>query len=456
MADSNQVRLSKGQKLTLLDELRKRRASPEGRSSPKLTVENAGNYASLPNYTNFQTIRKASALLGIADPYFKAHDGRAGATTTIDGTEYQNFSSYDYLGLNGHPEVIEAAKSAIDRYGVSASASRLVAGERPIHRELEERLACFHGVEASLTFVSGHATNVTVIGQLLGRGDLILYDELSHNSVLQGAQLSGARRLAFAHNSVESAQAQLESVGGRVGRVLIVIEGHYSMDGDVPNLPDFVDLARRTGAWLMVDEAHAVGVLGKTGRGVAEHFGMDPDGVDLWMGTLSKALAGCGGYIAGRRELIDYLKVSAPGFVYSVGMSPPLAATAIAALQVLEREPQRVAKLNRNAQRFLYKAKAAGLPTGQSGGFAIVPLLTGGSIAAARISRAMADRRVNVQPILYPAVPERSARLRFFFSCEHSSEQIDYAIDSLVEAKAELQAHQVDMGELARSLAQQL
>ena len=299
--------------------------------------------AELDGFKEIRMIREAAAFLGIADPFFRVHHGIAGAETEIDGKTYVNFASYNYVGLNGHPQIVAAAKAAIDRYGTSVSASRPVSGERPVHRELEQALARLHGAEDSVVLVGGHSTNVSVIGHLLGRNDVIVHDALIHNSIVQGAILSGARRVPFAHLDHEAADRLLREVRPRNGHALLVIEGHYSMDGDVPDLPAFIAVARRHRAWLMVDEAHALGVLGPRGFGIADRFGVDPGEVDIWMGTLSKSLVSCGGYIAGRADLIDYLKLVAPGFVFSVGMAPAAAAAALAALELLEREPERVA-----------------------------------------------------------------------------------------------------------------
>ena len=204
-----------------------------------------------------------------------------------------------------------------------------------MHRELELALAEIHGTEDSVVMVGGHSTNVTVIGHLLGRNDVIVHDALIHNSVVQGAMLSGARRVPFPHLDHKAADRLLGETRPRGGRALLVIEGHYSMDGDVPDLPAFIAAARRHRAWLMVDEAHALGVLGPRGFGTADRFGVDPGEVDIWMGTLSKSLVSCGGYIAGSEQLVDYLKLVAPGFVFSVGMAPSAAAAALAALRIL-------------------------------------------------------------------------------------------------------------------------
>jgi 8-amino-7-oxononanoate synthase len=406
----------------------------------------------LPSFEQFETVKSVGTALGIADPYFRPHDGIAGAETRIGGESYINFSSYNYLGLNGDPRIAEAAKAAIDQYGTSVSASRLVSGERPLHRRLERALADLHGAEDCITMVSGHATNVTVVGHMLEAGDLILHDALSHNSVVQGALLSGARRLSFPHNDVAAAEKLLIEHRRRHNRVMIAIEGHYSMDGDFPDLPAFSALARTHRAWLLVDEAHSIGVMGATGRGIAEHFGLGADAADLWMGTLSKTLCGCGGYIAGRRDLIDYLKLATPGFVYSVGMSPPVAAASLAAVEILRQEPWRVARLNWAARVFAETARAAGLDTGSSGGLGIVPIITGSSILAGRLADAMFKRGINVQPILYPAVPEQSARLRFFMSSEHTEAQIATTVAALSEEMPRVSAQKVDYAALALTL----
>lgn len=386
-----------------------------------------------PGYQQIRIMNDGAARLGIGNPFFKLHEGTAGATTEIGGKSYVNFASYNYLGLSGHPAVVAAAKSAIDQFGTSVSASRLVSGERPIHRQLEQAIAGVYGVEDAITFVSGHATNVTTIGYLFGPKDLVLHDEFVHNSALQGIQLSGARRLSFPHNDWQALDIILTEQRRHFERVLIVLEGIYSMDGDFPDLPKFVDVKRRHCAFLMVDEAHSFGVMGQNGLGIREHFGLTGQDVDIWMGTLSKSLAGCGGYVAGERALVEHLKFLAPGFLYSVGMPPPIAAASLAALRCMQSEPERVARLVERGQQFLQQARAAGVNAGSSAGVAVVPAIIGSSLSTARVSAAMFDRGINVQPILYPAVPEKSARLRFFISCEHTPEQIQNTVDVLAQ-----------------------
>jgi 8-amino-7-oxononanoate synthase len=406
----------------------------------------------LEGFREIRMIREAAEFLGISDPFFRVHEGIAGAETVIGGRGFVNYASYNYVGLNGHPDIVSAAKAAMDRYGTSVSASRPVSGERPLHQDLERALARVHGTEDCVVLVGGHSTNVTVIGHLLGRDDVIVHDALIHNSIVQGAILSGARRVPFPHLDHEAADRLLRETRPRGGHALLVIEGHYSMDGDVPDLPAFIAAARRNRAWLMVDEAHALGVLGPRGFGTADRFGVDPGEVDIWMGTLSKSLVSCGGYIAGSKELVDFLKVAAPGFVFSVGMAPPAAAAALAALELLEREPERVRRLNDRAALFLRLARKGGLDVGGSIGASIVPIVTGSSIRAGRLAQALFDRGVNVQPILYPAVPERAARLRFFLTASHTEEQIRDAVDILLEEGRRVASEPSDLAAVARHL----
>jgi 8-amino-7-oxononanoate synthase len=406
-------------------------AASEDRRDPLTSFEHH------PAYERMRVTRAVAAKLGLANPYFLPHEGVGGATTTIDGRHLINFSSANYLGLCGHPEVDRAAKAAIDRYGTSTSASRLGGGERPIQRELERALAQLHQVEDCIVYVSAHAGNISTLAALFGPRDLIVHDSLIHNSVLEGIVHAGSARRAFAHNDLGALDALLGEVRGRFERVLIVVEGLYGMDGDVPDLPELLRLKRRHRALLMVDEAHAIGVLGERGGGLREHFGVDGREVDLWMGSFSKTLAGCGGYIAGTRALVELLKYQAPGFVFSVGIAPPLAAAALEALRTMQREPERVARLRRLGRYFLARAQAAGIDTGTAQGHAVLPALVGNSLQAAVLSNRLFERGINVQPVTYPAVGENAARLRFFLCCTHEEAQLDATIDALAEAMRE-------------------
>ena len=377
-------------------------------------------FTSLSAYKSIGKTRAIAERFQFEDPFYRERGPNSGATTQIEGDAYLNFASYDYLGLNRHPTVVGAAKAAIDTYGTSVSASRIVAGEIPLHRDLEKALAAIYGAGDALTFVSGHATNVATVSTVVDSDDLIVYDELSHNSLLVGAKLSGAKAISFRHNDLEALRRILQRERGAARNALIIVEGLYSMDGDAPDLPELIALKRQYGAWLMVDEAHALGCLGQRGLGSAEHFGIDPQDVDIWMGTLSKTLATCGGYIAGSRELIELLRYKAAGQVYSVGMSPPLAAAAKAALDVMLAEPERVARLRTNGLAFLNAAKREGLDTVTSAGYSVVPVMVGDIVKAGRLTQAMFGHKINVLPIIYPAVPLKAARLRYFITSEHS------------------------------------
>jgi 8-amino-7-oxononanoate synthase/acyl carrier protein len=390
-------------------------------------------FAKSPEYLRLQENKRLLLSASLPDPFFTVHEGVTNDRTTIGGQEYINFCSYNYLGMSGDPVVIRATREAVARYGTSVSASRLVSGEKPLHGQLERGLADFIGTEAAIVFVGGHSTNESVIGHMFGAGDLILHDALSHNSIMQGALMSGARRRPFPHNDWRACDRILKEIRHEYRRVLIVVEGVYSMDGDYPDLPQFVEIKKRHKAYMMVDEAHSIGTMGLHGRGMSEHFGINPRDVDMWMGTLSKSFGSCGGYIAAQHEIVDYLKYTAPGFVYSVGLSPANAAAAVASLELLQEEPERVARLAENSRLFLRLAKDAGLNTGASNNTPVVPVITGNSEHALRLSHQLRLRGINVQPILYPAVEERAARLRFFITSTHTSEQIRTTVRAVAE-----------------------
>jgi len=399
------------------------------RARPQPVLRRAADFSALPEFQTLRMQRATADMLKLDVPFFRLHEGRAADTTTVDGHKALNFSTYDYLALNGDPRVVVAAKNAIDRYGTSVGASRPTAGERPIYRELEATLARFCGTEAALCFVSGHATNVSVIGCLLNSKDVIFADGLAHNSLIEGAKLSGATCLVFTHNDLDALETLLREHRSRFRRAMIVVEGLYSMDGDVPDMERLLALKRKHDAWLLVDEAHSDGVLGERGRGIAEEQGIDPGEVEIWMGTLSKAFASTGGYIAGSHALIEFLKTHCAGFVYSVGMPPVMAASALAALQIIDQEPERVAALRANGSLFLQKARAAGLDVGVSIGASVVPVIVGDTLMTVVLANRLLERGLYVTPIIFPAVGEKQARLRFFITARHTTEQIETAVN---------------------------
>ena len=377
---------------------------------------------------------------GLKNPYFNVHQRVTNETALIDGRTMINWSSYNYLGLSGDAAVTRAAQEAIARYGTSVSASRVASGEKPLHGEFERELAAFLGTGSAVVMVSGHAAFVTVIGHVVGPSDLVVHDSLAHDCILGGAKMSGAKRRPFPHNDWQALDRALSQLRPHYRRVLIAIEGVYSMDGDIPDLPRLIEIKKKHRALLLVDEAHSIGVLGNTGRGIGEHFGVQRSDVDFWMGTLSKSLASCGGYVAGSRALIQFLKYTAPGFVFSVGISPPIAAAALEAWRQIQRHPEKIRQLHQRASLFLQLAKARGVDTGFSGGSAVVPAILGNSMHALQVSEAMRQRGINVQPILYPAVEDSLARLRFFVTATHTEEQIRETVDALVDEIARVRA----------------
>jgi 8-amino-7-oxononanoate synthase len=393
---------------------------------------------SIPAYRQLQQ-RKAAVLgQGLSIPYFRLHEDPEGAEVVVEGRRRLNFSRYDYLGLAKHAEVRAAAKQAVDRYGTSVAASRIVSGEIPLHRELEDGLAEVLGVEAAMVFISGYGANVSVIGHLMGPRDLILLDGQVHNSIRTGARLSGARTLTFGHNDVERLDRLLANNRAKFERILIIVEGVYSMEGDIAELPAIVALKKRHGALLMVDEAHSFGVLGDSGFGVGEHFGLAAEDIDIRMGTLSKALGASGGYIAGDSKLIDYLKFTAPGFLFSVALPPAETAAALAALGLLRREPERAARLRAKSALFLDRARALGLDTETSAGTPIVPVVIGHPHRCLQLAGALFEEGIDVFPILPPGVSDARSRLRFFITVDHADEQLAAAVETVARLLAEI------------------
>ncbi len=373
--------------------------------------------------------------LAIYNPYFAPIDTMA-AARQANGERLVSFAHYDYLGLSRHPEIAEAACSAIRTIGAGVGASRLVGGERSTHRAFELAIADFLGCGDALALVSGYGTNVSLLGHLLGGGDAIVIDELSHNSIVSGSELSRAKTLTFPHNDMDALEKLLEERRGEFGRVLIVIEGLYSMDGDIPDLPRALEIRDRFNAWLMVDEAHSIGVLGATGRGVAEHYGIEPARIDLIIGTLSKTFVSSGGFIAGGKTVMEWLRYTLPGFVYSVGLAPPVTAAAHAALKILRREPERIAKMRDITGFFVRRAREEGLDVGDAIGAAVVPLMCADTIKTVLLSRALLERGYYVPPIVQTGVPKNKPRLRFFFSASHERSDVEGVIAAICDAQS--------------------
>jgi 8-amino-7-oxononanoate synthase len=396
----------------------------------------------LIDYARGRFRRAGSQLLESYDPFFVAVD-KLRSALAAEGRSSLSFAHYDYLGMIAHPRIRAAAAEALQVHGTSVSASRLVGGERGLHADLEASLASFLGHEAVLALISGYLTNVTVLGHIVGGRDLILYDELCHNSIIAGIASSKAEAVQFPHNDLDTLDLLLTRIRGGFKRALIVAESLYSMDGDVVDLPQLLDIKRRHDCWLMIDEAHSLGVLGASGRGLCEHFGVDPAEIDLLIGTLSKTFVSSGGFIAGARDVIRWLKYTLPGFVYSVGISPVAAAAAREAVAVVSSEPERVARLQMLSQLFLAEARRRGLDTGSAIGCGVVPILFTNDADAIRVSAMLANAGIYVPPIVRIGVPKDKPRLRFFISAAHTPDDIMRTLDLVAAASA---AHDVRTG----------
>lgn len=376
------------------------------------------------------------AAAGLENPFLLANESVQGRMARVAGREVVSYTSFDYLGLAGHPDVARAAKEAIDRFGCSASASRMVGGNNSILESLDRELAAFIGTERAVVFPCGYGTNASLFGHLFGAEDLILYDELAHNSIMQGATASQAGKRSFRHNDYRQLDGLLRDLRGQYRRVVVAIEGVYSMDGDYPDLPAFIEVKKRHDALLYVDEAHSIGTMGPGGRGICDYFSVDPADGDLWMGTISKALGSGGGYLAGSERLIRYLGCTTPAFVFSTACSPPNAAAALEGLRVIGREPWRVTVLRERSELFLKLCLDAGLDTGTSGDTPVIPVILGSSARAIQVSQLLLERGINARPILYPAVRESAARVRFFLTSEHTEEQIVRTVEALADVVA--------------------
>ncbi|MBP89962.1 MAG: hypothetical protein CMJ64_25180 [Planctomycetaceae bacterium] len=362
------------------------------------------------------------------EPVISEHDD---AWVVAEGKRMLMLGSYEYLGLLGHSHLKETAIAAIEKFGTGHHGVRLLAGTTTVHKELEARLANFMQAENAIVFSSGYVTNLATISTLVGPGDCVIGDQWNHASIIDGCRMSGADFLEFKHNDIDSLKEKLALGGDR--RTLVVVDAVFSMDGDIIDLPGVIDLCRKHNALLMVDEAHSLGVLGKTGRGVQEHFDLDAGDIDIKMGTLSKTLAGCGGFVAAKEEVVTYLRHHARGYIFSGALPSGQASVAIAALDVIEQEPELVEKLRLNQEHYLSGLKALGFDTAKSC-TPIVPVMTRTTDIVLEMTWICRSEGLLVIPVAYPAVPMDAPRLRTCVSAIHSIEDIDFALDVLARA----------------------
>jgi len=367
---------------------------------------------------------------GLFNP-IRTIDGPQGAYFTVDGRRMLNLCSNNYLGFANLPELREAAHRAIDVYGVGPGAVRSISGTQRIHIELEEKLAEFKHAEACIVLQAGFTANLAVIPTITGDGDIIFSDELNHASIIDGCRLSKARVVRYAHNNVDDLRAKLQAEKANARRMLIVTDGVFSMDGDIAPLPAIVDVGDEFGAMVMVDDAHGEGVLGKSGRGIVNHFGLE-DRVDIEVGTLSKAFGVMGGYVTGSKTLIDYLKQRGRPFLFSTGLTPADTAAAIAAVDVLLKSDERVVKLWDNAAYFRKGLNEAGFDTGKTE-TPITPVMLGDEKLASEFSKELYARGIFASAIKYPTVARGKARIRCMLSAAHEKADLDFAVATFVE-----------------------
>ena len=415
-------------------------------TSPSSTIPTEISSCDVARFPETEALWARVNQIGFRDsawPLGRVTNGPNVATAGINDRLCTNFAGYNYLGLAQHPSVLEAAHAALDSYGASASASRIASGNMRPHLDLEAAIARWLGVEAALVFPAGHFTNLVGIGSLVRQGsDVIFMDALVHNSVVLGARLAGAQTYSFPHNNLRMLAAMLRQHRSRYERALIITEGVFSADGDLPDLVSMVALARSNDAMIMIDEAHSIGVVGATGRGIGEATGVDRGAVTVWMGTLSKALASCGGYIAGSYDLIHLLRYTNGGFMFSAGMPPATAAAALAALNVLEQEPERVRAVQRNANLFRLLARNAGLSIGGSvSPSPVVPVVVGDDEPTMQLCADLYREGINVGPMISPAVPHGKARLRFFLTSEHTEAQIHSTVEAVARRMVPMAFH---------------
>lgn len=368
-------------------------------------------------------------------PYQLPLEGRSGPWVQAEGRELLMLSSYDYLGLIGDPRIDEAAIDAIRKYGTGTGGVRLLTGTVDLHHAMERDVAAFKGTSDAITFSSGYLANLAVIASVLSAQDRVILDALSHRSLVDACRLAGVPLQRFRHNDIDSLRYELAN-GPAANRTLIVSDGVFSMDGDICPLPDLIEVKREFGCFLMIDESHASGVLGANGRGTDEHFGIPAEEVDIWSGSLAKAIPSNGGFIAVSRELAIFLQHSAAPFIFSAALAPSSVAAVIAALAILQREPERVERIQRNADFLRAGLQDLGYDTGHSE-TAIIPIILNDERTAALLAGGLRERGIAVTPILFPAVPLGSARLRLCVTAAHSIEDLEFALDGFRKMRSQ-------------------
>ncbi len=369
----------------------------------------------------------AMACHADAYPFQIPLEARTGPEVQADGHSMLMLSSYDYLGLIGDPRIDRAAIEAIQKYGTGTGGARLLTGTTDQHQQMERDLAAFRGTEAAITYSSGYAANVALIGALFGPADRVIMDALCHRSLTDACRFAGVQLQRFQHNDPESLQQEIEK-GPPANRTLIITDGIFSMDGDICLLPDVIEIKKKYGCFLLVDDSHATGVLGAHGRGVDEHFGIAASEVDIWTGSLAKAIPSTGGFVAGSQELAIFLQHASSPYIFSAALSPASVAAIREGLSILAQEPERVARIEQNAEYLRGGLRNLGYDTGLSE-TAVIPVILKDEVTTALFARRLRDHGILAAPVLFPAVPQGSARLRLCVTAAHTQAHLEFALD---------------------------
>lgn len=427
--------------MSILDKIKKGLGakSPQGARTAGVPIQKIPaehyQFADFPEVQRFNTETWYMEKQGFPQITFLKRMAVSDAVVNLEGREIINYSTYNYLGLAGDVRVTQAAKDAIDQWGTSTGSGRSITGEIDIHQDFERELCDVLGTEEAVLSVGGYSTNAFAVGYLFRPKDVIFYDELIHNSALSGCQLSGARRYSFPHNDYEALEKLIQQHRGQHERAVILAEGVYSMDGDIPDIPRLIELKNKYKTLLMVDEAHSFGIIGPNGLGVTDYFDINGKDIDIHFGSLSKAFATCGGYVAGSKPMIDILKHYAPGvLLYGASPTPANTAAGLEALRIMKAEPERAKRLRDNAAYFIKKANEVGLDTYNSKDSGVVPVMVPDSEKAIWLTCTLFDKGICAYPMMYPIVPRDKSRLRFFMNTNHTQEQIDYTVNTIVES----------------------
>ncbi len=379
---------------------------------------------------NFLKRAKYFEKLGL-NSYMLPIQNAASSKVLVDGQELLMLGSYSYLGLITHPEIIKVGHEAMDKYGVGAGGVRLLTGTTDLHHTLEKKISEFKRTEDAMVLSSGYVTNMTLISTLFGKDDLIIIDKYDHQSIYDGCILSKADWKRFNHNDMDNLAEVLEEHRENYKRVIVIVDGVYSMDGDIAPMPEIIELAKQHKAFTMVDEAHSIGTIGPNGRGIDDYFNLEPGAIDIYMGTLSKAIPSIGGYIAANKDVITYLKFNSNAFIFSAALPPVSAAVALKAIEIIETDIERIRALQKNYTHFINGVKELGYDTLKSKDTPIVPVIIGNDVKTFRFAKQMRKAGILVPPIVYPAVPLDAGRLRCCVMATHTEEEIDYILAAM-------------------------